>query len=143
MDLHEVFGHCGVNKLVSLITQYYYFPDIRGVCTTVCETCLSCQKLKKSPLPLPLLPTNKYTLPFRCWALDFLPNLPETPDGFKYILLCVDPFSKWIELIPTRTKSSKEVYRAIELYIFARFGVPLQLRVDRGLEFAGEVKRKC
>lgn len=114
-----------------------------NVCTKVCAGCIDCQRLKKAPLPLPLLPTNKFTLPFRCWALDFLPRLPITPDGFNHILLCVDPFSKWVELIPARTKSSEEVAKALELHIFARFGLPMELRVDRGLEFAGKVKELC
>ena len=58
-------------------------------------------------------------------------------------MICVDVFSKWVELIPMYTKSSKEVAAAIELNIVARFGVPSELRMDRGLEFAGHVTSMC
>ncbi len=42
-----------------------------------------------------------------------------------------------------RTKSSSEVAQVLDLNIFARFGIPNELRMDRGLEFAGEVKQLC
>lgn len=41
------------------------------------------------------------------------------------------------------TKTSAEVAQALELDIFERFGVPDELRMDRGLEFAGEVINLC
>ena len=52
-------------------------------------------------------------------------------------------FSKWVELIPMYTKNSKEVADAIELNIISRFGVPDEMRMDRGLEFAGHVTSMC
>ena len=42
-----------------------------------------------------------------------------------------------------KTKSSEEVVAALKLNIIARFGVPLEFRVDRGLEFAGSVVKLC
>lgn len=42
-----------------------------------------------------------------------------------------------------RSKSSQEVADALELNIYARFGVPVELRMDRGLEFAGKVTQMC
>ncbi len=41
------------------------------------------------------------------------------------------------------SKGSKEVADALELNIIARFGVPSELRMDRGLEFAGHVISMC
>jgi IS30 family transposase len=96
--------------------------------------------MKKVPRALPLLPTPKFAAPFRAWAVDYLPRLPETAEGYKHLLILVDPFSKWTELVPMKTKTSSEVAEAIRLHILARFGVPKELRFDRGREFAGEVK---
>lgn len=55
----------------------------------------------------------------------------------------VDVFSKWVELIPMRTKSSQEVAQVIQLHLIARFGIPRELRSDRGREFLGEVTALC
>lgn len=113
------------------------------ICSKVAASCIPCQRIKQAPRPLPLKPTNKFDMPFRCWAIDLLPNLPITEDGYHHLLLCVDVFSKWVELIPLKTKSSLEVAEALRLNIISRFGVPLELRSDRGLEFAGEVIELC
>ena len=82
-------------------------------------------------------------MPFRCWAIDYLPMLPLTSSGFSHLLLCIDPFSKWVELYPMRSKRPAEVVETLELNLIARFGVPLELRMDRGLEFAGELNDFC
>ena len=66
-----------------------------------------------------------------------MPVLPTTGDGFKHILVCVCCFSKWVELFPMKTKSSVEVWNVLYGKIFARFGVPVELRCDRGNEFRG------
>ena len=58
-------------------------------------------------------------------------------------MICVDSFSKWVELFPMRTKSSAEVVEVLRMGIVARFGVPVEMRFDRGLEFAGSVKGFC
>lgn len=42
-----------------------------------------------------------------------------------------------------KTKNSIEVAEAIKLHIISRFGVPYELRFDRGREFSGEVKILC
>ena len=42
-----------------------------------------------------------------------------------------------------RSKRPAEVVEVLELNIVARFGVPLELRMDRGLEFAGELNEYC
>lgn len=46
-------------------------------------------------------------------------------------------FRKWIELIPMYTKSTLEVALAFNLHVVARFGIPLEIRVDPGTHFAG------
>ena len=64
-------------------------------------------------------------------------------EGYHYLLLMVDTFTKWVELIPMSSKLSSEVAAALKLHIIARFGVPLKIRCDRGLEFAGKVRTLC
>ena len=42
-----------------------------------------------------------------------------------------------------RTKSSEEVWKVLYTQLFCRFGLPLELRSDRGREFSGVVQTKC
>jgi len=55
----------------------------------------------------------------------------------------VDAFSKWVELIPCKSKGSAEVAAAVKLHLIARFGIPRELRCDRGREFMGELTELC
>lgn len=55
----------------------------------------------------------------------------------------VDVFSKWVEVFPMYSKTSKEVWDVMFAEVFCRFGLPVELRFDRGLEFAGEVSQMC
>ena len=88
-------------------------------------------------------PTHKFAAPFQCWALDYLPKLPTTEDGYNHLLICVDVFSKWVELIPMKTKNTTEVWQALYENVFSRFGLPFELRTDRGREFYGILLNKC
>ena len=90
-----------------------------------------------------MLPIDKGLRPFLVWALDYITNLPATVEGYHYLLIMVDVFSKWVELIPMRSKESSEVAEAVRTHVIARFGCPRMLRCDRGTEFAGAVTSLC
>ena len=83
------------------------------------------------------------TRPFSAWAIDYIVNLPEMEEGYCYLLLMVNTFTKWVELIPMHSKLSSKVAATLKLHIIACFGVPLKIRCDRGLKFAGEVCTLC
>ena len=73
---------------------------------------------------LPLLPIGKGLCPFLVWALDYITNLLVTVEGYRYLLIMVDVFSKWVELIPMRSKESSEVAEAVWTHVIALFGCP-------------------
>ncbi len=58
-------------------------------------------------------------------------------------MIVIDVFSKWIELFPMKTKSADEVWNVMYDQIFTRFGLPVEIRSDRGREFAGIMITKC
>lgn len=88
------------------------------------------------------MPTNKYGRPFMCWAVDYLATLPTTTEGFRHCLVMVDTFSKWVEIIPMRSKASSEVWNRM-FEVFCRFGLPVEIRCERGKEFAEAVTEGC
>ena len=87
--------------------------------------------------PLSLLPLDKGLQPFTYWSVDLATNLPTTPQGNKHLLIVVDPFSKWIELFPLKTKESLEISLKFYLDVICRFGKPHTIRSDGGTEFMG------
>jgi transposase InsO family protein len=94
-----------------------------------------CQRIKvdtkrKNP-PLTPLPVVG---PFERWNMNFL-KLSKTKDGYLYLFLMVDSFTKWVEAFPMKTQEESEVAQIIFREIIARFGCPRILVSDRGRNF--------
>ena len=90
-----------------------------------------------------MLPIDKGLRPFLVWALDYITNLPVTVEGYHYLLIMVDMFTKWVKLIPMRSKESSEVAEAVWTHVIAHFGCPRMLCCDRVTEFAGAIVSLC
>jgi len=62
---------------------------------------------------------------------------PRTARGSKYILTCVDAFSKWAEAFPIPNKEAKTIARVLVEQVFCRFGTPIALLTDNAGELDG------
>ena len=56
-------------------------------------------------------------------------------NGKEYILIAVDYVSKWVEAIPTRTNTHREVLKFFTRNIFSRYGCPRMMISDGGSQF--------
>ena len=65
-------------------------------------------------------------------------------NGYEYILMAVDYVSKWVEVVATRTNTSKVVSEFAESHIFCRYGCPRAMISDGGLtyHFRASLKHK-
>ena len=100
-----------------------------------CEVCdqvrSSFKTLSPQLQPLPIM-----ELGYR-WSLDFAGLLVVTPRGPKYVLVMVEHFSKWIELVALPQKSTMLAATAFLGRVLARFGAPAEILTDQGREFLG------
>lgn len=62
--------------------------------------------------------------------------------GFKYILVIIDTFSKFVWTIPIKTKTKSEVTSSIKHVIVTSRRVPTNLQTDLGKEFYNDEFRK-
>ena len=60
---------------------------------------------------------------FDVWGIDFMGPFPSS-FGNKYILICVDYMSKWVEAIATPTNDARVVKKFLKKHIFTHFGTP-------------------
>lgn len=58
-------------------------------------------------------------------------------DGIKYILICIDIFSRYVWLRGTKSKTPKDIIQAFK-DIFNTTEKPLRLRTDKGKEFTNK-----
>ena len=77
----------------------------------------------------------------RC-HVDITGPHPRTVRGSKYILTCVDAFSKWAEAFPLPNKEAKTVARILVEQIFSRLGTPVALLTDNAGELDGKLMRE-
>lgn len=88
--------------------------------------------IKQDEMPLqPQIPIE----PFKKWALDFVGPIILASKKKKYILVCIDYVTKWVEakVIPRATE--QVVVDFLHEDIFTRFGVPSEIVTDQGSQF--------
>lgn len=82
-------------------------------------------------------PTRKYKSsgPNDLWQADLMEMIPysKVNDGYKYILTCIDVFTRFGRAVPVKSKSMKDMKEAVEKLI--EDGKPLNFQTDLGKEF--------
>jgi hypothetical protein len=70
---------------------------------------------------------------FRGWGLDFIREIHPGPSkGHPFILVATDYFTKWVEAVPLRNMTHREVISFMQKHIIYRFGVPQALTTNQG-----------
>ena len=84
-------------------------------------------------------------MPFERVSTDILGPLPTCKDsGNKYVLVFIDYFSKYVELIAVSNIKAETVARNFVKEIVCRHGAPLYLHSDRGTNYLSNiVKETC
>ncbi|GBG84039.1 hypothetical protein CBR_g37916 [Chara braunii] len=112
---------------------------------TYCETCLICQERSLARIFEPLRPTRVLG-PGHLVHLD-LAVMPVSTDGYRYILDARDSLSGFVEAVPIKKKTGKNVANWIEDF-YLRHPFVRRFIADNGMEFVNEevlgmLKRFC
>ena len=70
-----------------------------------------------------------------------VPNLSRFNKGYKYLLTCIDIFSKYSCVVPLKTKQGQELVKASQT-ILSSGRKPNKLQTDQGTEFLNRVFQK-
>ena len=133
---HPLGAHLGARRLMSALSKHYIITNGLQEVQKVTNGCLKCQQRKPS-----LQKSGKYaakppSTPWKTVAVDFAGPLITSRNGSKYILVFMDQFTKWVELIPTRDQLASTVVQAFYTNIICRHGCPEYLLSDRGPQFS-------
>jgi hypothetical protein len=102
----------------------------------IVKTCKACQfaaKHQRRPKALSQLITPTWQL--QRWGMDIVGPLPTAQGNFKFAMVVVEYFTKWIEARPVATITSATVKNFFWQQIICRFGMPKELTVDNGKQF--------
>jgi hypothetical protein len=72
-------------------------------------------------------PTYKGEAPYQYWSLDSIPSLCNS--GLS-LVVCVDVFSKWVEILKIPSRESEATWQHFYEQVICRYGVPRGVRVD-------------
>ena len=68
--------------------------------------------------------------PFEKWALDFIGPINPPSKQKKYILVCTDYVTKWVEAKALVSATENSIVHFLYEDIFTRFGVPREIVTD-------------
>jgi predicted aspartyl protease len=140
LNYHDslLIGHGGFDRTYHLIRLKYFWKRMYNEIGQYVKSCQDCQKNKahgNKPGELKPLPCEGI---FKRVHLDLFGPLPEV-DGYKYVLLIVDSFSKWTEAFPVKSLRGDEIAKIFYREYICRWGAPYSLLSDRGTNFLSKV----
>ena len=140
--LHNT-GHWGVDKTYALLKDRFFWPSMFNYTTNFVNSCKTCQQTKCDTHPprAPIIPLAVPEAPMRFVSID-IAYMPPDSDGYKYILLAGDIFSKYIQAIPLRDQTAPTIIRSFESNWIFTHGNPLYLLSDQGSNVDGESVRE-
>ncbi|CAM6086541.1 unnamed protein product [Calypogeia fissa] len=144
LHAHEELGHYGVKRTYSLLQGQYWWRGMHMDVQQLVARCMVCDRVRASfNAPTPQLhPLPIMGLGYR-WSLDFAGPLPLTVRHHRYVLVMVEHFFKWIELVALPDKASEGTAYEFLDRVLSHFGAPAEVLTDQGTEFQGEFQVLC
>ncbi|MGL5763923.1 MAG: reverse transcriptase domain-containing protein, partial [Plesiomonas shigelloides] len=136
--LHRL-SHPGIKATQKLVSTRYVWPTMNRDVRNWTRECQLCQKNKVTrhthSAPGSFSPPDGR---FSNVHLDLVGPLPPS-NGFRYLLTCVDRFTRWMDAIPISSITAESVARAFVERWIAQFGCPSVITTDRGAQFNSQL----
>jgi hypothetical protein len=139
-EVHD--GLCGAhqsaNRMKWVIRQAgCFWPAMLEDCFEYYKGCQDYQKFGNiQRVPASALNPIIEPWPFRGWGIDLIGQInPPSSKGHKFVLLATDYFTKWVEEIPLKKVTSKNLVEFVKEHIIYRFGIPQTITTDQGAQF--------
>jgi transposase InsO family protein len=134
--VHQSLGHAGTDKCVSHIKAMFYIKNLGRKVRRYVATCDVCQKVKHPNWaaniePLSHLPQK----PGELTAIDFYGPLPTGRGGVKYLLVCLEVFTKYVVLYPLKAATTKASLKKITTHYINKVVKPEIILSDHGSQF--------
>jgi len=121
---------------------HYYWPSLAADVFGWVAACPTCAKnrlmgTQSTAAPMQLFPATEQSAAL---AIDLLGPLPRTFEGYEYILVICDRFTKVTRADPLKVISALDVLRAFLDTWVASYGIPDSVSSDNGPQFAAGLR---
>lgn len=140
-----VTGHQGIDRTTARVKKNFYWYKMGDSVKSYIRSCSTCNERKKASRKAKC-PLTQYHAgaPMERVHIDFLGPLPETTKGNTNILVMIDQFTKWVEIVPLPSQTAEITAKAAVNEFFTRFGCPFSIHSDQGKNFeSGLFKSLC
>ena len=137
--MHEQAGHFGVRRTCALLLHSHWWRGITDDVRSAVKHCEACDRVKASyssrqselhPLPIGGL--------FYRWGVDLCGPFNQTQHGNRYVMVCVEHFSKFVLLVPIPSKHAHVTALAFKQHVLGVYGSCAEVCTDQGSEWKGE-----
>ena len=141
-NIHNV-AHFGVDKDYATIKDRFYWPNMYAYIKMFVSSCETCQKTNCDTRPprAPLIPMFIPSAPMQLISLD-IAYMPPDSEGYRYILLIGDTFSKFINAVPLQDQTAPTIVKAFSSKWLYLHGNPHYLLSDQGSNVDGDTVRE-
>ena len=114
-------AHIQSKVMKETLAKTYYFPNIDEKIAEVCNKCRVCYYTKIDTLPPQTFgKTREPIAPFEMLVADLAISLPKSKNAYKHIFVMMEAYSRFLFLMPLKSKHSAELLEA-----FARVYLPI------------------
>jgi transposase InsO family protein len=135
---HAKTGHWGVRRTKALLLSGYWWQGLEKDVAKVLANCEVCSQVKAT---FNVADPQLHSLPIggmmHRWGVDLAGPFTVSSRGNEYVMVCIEHFTKHIELIAIPDKSAETTAYAFLSHVLGRFGSCAEVITDQGSEFLG------
>jgi hypothetical protein len=133
--VHTSLGHAGADKCICEINQSFHLKHVGRKVRRLIASCDICQRVKHPNQSRDIPERNHIPRkPGELCAVDLYGPLP-TGRGVKYILVCLEVFSKYVKLYPLKTVTMRSCLNRLTNHYFVEIIKPKVMLSDNGTHF--------
>ena len=140
---HPSCGHFGKEATVLRATPRFYWPGMKrdlqrqvGQCPECLTKIRQCNQRDAQHKP------QRSGFPGERLSVDLVGPLPETINGYKYIMTVEDLFTKFVQAFPIPNKEAETCANVLIDRQICLFGCPGEIHTDQGKEFHNKLWRQ-